>query len=122
MTDQRFGKLTAVEWLRGGKWKCICDCGNETIVDTRNLLKGHTTSCGCNRYESKNVIDMTSYEDENIKVLERANNIGETAAWKCLCKHCGNTFITRGASIRFGCTQSCGCMRSNNEKIITKCC
>ena len=120
VTGQKFGKLTAIEWLRGGRWRCICDCGNETIIDTRKLLSGHTTSCGCNRYESKNVVDMIGYEDENIKVLERANNIGKTAAWKCLCKHCGNTFITSGSNIRFGFTQSCRCIHSNNEKIITK--
>ena len=47
VTGQKFGKLTAIEWLRGGRWRCICDCGNETIVDTRKLLSGHTTSCGC---------------------------------------------------------------------------
>lgn len=39
--------------------------------------------------------------------------------WKCLCKRCGNTFITRGASLRAGYTASCGCLHSINEQNIT---
>ena len=52
LTGQRFGRLTVIE--RSGKvtkgcsvyWKCICDCGNETIV-ARNNLRRNTNSCGC---------------------------------------------------------------------------
>lgn len=120
LTDQKFGMLTPIEWIRGGRWKCICDCGNETIVDTRNLLSGHTTSCGCRRCMTKNVTNMIGYEDKNLKVVARADNIGETAAWKCICKHCGREFVTRGSNIRFGYTQSCGCQHSRNEKEIIK--
>jgi 5-methylcytosine-specific restriction endonuclease McrA len=28
-------------------WKCVCDCGNEAIINTAALLNGHTKSCGC---------------------------------------------------------------------------
>lgn len=50
-TGQRFGKLTAIERLpryRGYRtfYKCKCDCGNETIVDTGNLHSLHIVSCG----------------------------------------------------------------------------
>ena len=31
------------------KWLCKCDCGNETIVISNNLLNGNTESCGCKR-------------------------------------------------------------------------
>lgn len=53
LTGKKFGMLRPIEWLRGGYWKCICDCGKEVVVDTRNLTSGHTTSCGCNRYKTK---------------------------------------------------------------------
>ena len=118
LTGKKFGMLTPIEWIRGGSWRCVCDCGNETIVDTRNLLSGHTESCGCKRYGTKNVTDMSNYEDENLKVISRDYNIGDTAAWKCICKHCGREFVTRGSNIRFGYTQSCGCQNSRNEKEI----
>jgi hypothetical protein len=42
------------------------------------------------------------------------------AQWKCLCKHCGNIFTTRGSSIRAGYIQSCGCVHSQNEQYIGK--
>ena len=29
------------------KWKCQCECGNITIVNTSHLNDGHTKSCGC---------------------------------------------------------------------------
>ena len=55
LTGQRFGKLLVLERAEdkctGSKprvmWRCICDCGNETIVSGASLRIGHTLSCGC---------------------------------------------------------------------------
>lgn len=116
----KFGKLTPVEWIRGGSWCCICDCGNKTIVDTRNLMTGHTRSCGCGNHESKNAKDMTEYETDTLRVIRRSENIGDTAAWLCECKLCGNLFVTKGSNIRLGYTNSCGCIHSLNEKKIVQ--
>ncbi len=49
---RRFGKLIAIEKLTLNNlshYKCKCDCGRETIVDSRNLKtgKGAIRSCGC---------------------------------------------------------------------------
>lgn len=120
LRGMKFGKLTPIEWIRGGSWRCICDCGNETIVDTRNLMSGHTQSCGCGNYESKNVKDMTGYETETLRVIKRSGNVGNIATWLCECKLCGNLFVTKGSNIRFGYTNSCGCIHSLNEQKITK--
>ncbi len=121
LTNQIFGYLTPYEYIKGGKWKCKCKCGNETIVDTRNLKSGHTTSCGCKKLETKNVTDMTGFENNGIKVLERAgSDEQQTALWKCQCKNCGNIFITRGSHIRDGRINSCGCIHSKNEQKITQ--
>lgn len=30
-----------------GRWRCMCDCGRETIVYTGGLTRGTTQSCGC---------------------------------------------------------------------------
>lgn len=64
---------------------------------------------------------MTGFENDGIKVLERAgSDAQQIATWKCECKYCGNTFITRGSHIRDGRVNSCGCVRSQNEKKITQ--
>ena len=44
LTNQTFGYLTPFEYIKGGKWKCKCKCGNETIVYTKYLKSGHTQS------------------------------------------------------------------------------
>lgn len=53
-TGQRFGRLVAVERVgksaqRQSLWRCLCDCGNETVVPTDKLANGNTKSCGCHR-------------------------------------------------------------------------
>lgn len=57
LTGERFGRLTVLEragtYVAGGgfsktaTWHCRCDCGEETIVTSRNLRSGNTQSCGC---------------------------------------------------------------------------
>ena len=45
------GQLTVIEYAgkRAGmhRWKCVCDCGNETIVGQTLLQTGKTKSYGC---------------------------------------------------------------------------
>lgn len=56
LTNKKFGKLTVIERVNKKKnvahWRCLCDCGNETVVIGRDLRSGHTKSCGCWRYEA----------------------------------------------------------------------
>ena len=40
------GKNSHNKWSQQ-LWDCICNCGNKTIVLTRDLKTGHTKSCGC---------------------------------------------------------------------------
>ena len=121
LTNQTFGYLTPLEYIKGGKWKCKCKCGNETIVYTKYLKSGHTQSCGCKRKETKNIVDMIGFENDGIKVIERAgSDKQQLALWKCQCKYCGNIFITRGSHIRYGASSSCGCVHSKNEQKITR--
>lgn len=124
LTGKLFGYLIPLYYIKGGKWHCKCECGNECDVDTRNLNSGHTKSCGCKKAQmigKKLTIDMTNYEDDNIKVIEQVEStkLG-IAKWRCLCKHCGAFFTTEGANIRSGETKSCGCVHSYNEQKITK--
>lgn len=52
LTGKRFGRLTVLNadhksakqlWY----WRCVCDCGKETIVSGDKLRRGATKSCGC---------------------------------------------------------------------------
>jgi len=50
----RFGKLVVQQLERDGKNRrymaqCICDCGQVKLTAVRNLQRGSTTHCGCDR-------------------------------------------------------------------------
>lgn len=44
---ERYNRLTAIEYVGDGKWRCRCDCGKETVVRSTRLKSGETKSCGC---------------------------------------------------------------------------
>lgn len=53
----KFGKLTVLEFdhyyvtpstgKKNKRWKCLCECGNYTVVAMSKIVSGHTSSCGC---------------------------------------------------------------------------
>ena len=51
LTGQRYGMLTVIAPAEniGNRtaWRCLCDCGRETVVKTTYLRSGKTKSCGC---------------------------------------------------------------------------
>lgn len=55
---QHFCSLTVVDEYyyqdvnKQPKLKCICDCGNEKILNRRDVVSGHITSCGCTKRSS----------------------------------------------------------------------
>lgn len=57
LTGNRFGRLVVdSEAPKNGirvMWNCICDCGNSTVVSTRDLRHGDTRSCGCLQQENR---------------------------------------------------------------------
>ena len=57
LAGKRFGKLVAIEYAYSNKsknavWRCVCDCGNETFVNSQRLKSGKTKSCGCLKSEA----------------------------------------------------------------------
>ena len=77
LTGRRFGRLTVIE--RSGTykseedsfssfatWRCRCDCGNESVVISANLLHGYTRSCGCLRAE-KSKERMKKFHDNRFR-------------------------------------------------------
>ena len=68
LSGKRFGRLVVIEranpiiyenGVSSQKWRCKCDCGNETIVRHGNLQKGATISCGCYHREKFGDINRT---------------------------------------------------------------
>ncbi len=56
LTQQRFGRLIAIEETEQRRsksvcWLCKCDCGKHSLVSCTDLRSGHTQSCGCFRSE-----------------------------------------------------------------------
>lgn len=55
MVGKKYGRLTVVERAANcgtrAAWKCVCECGNECVLDGKKIRTGHTKSCGCYRAE-----------------------------------------------------------------------
>lgn len=50
LIGERFGRLMVLQREQRGKriyWRCKCDCGKYTSVQTCHLMSGATKSCGC---------------------------------------------------------------------------
>ena len=95
-------------------WDCKCQCGKTTIVTTSDLTSGHTTSCGCQTYKTKN----ENFEKQTINkkfnfltALEPTNERNPYDAakiWKFKCD-CGNIVYYPINRVKSGHNISCGC-------------
>lgn len=74
LVGKRFGYLQVVEQVDDyiapngkhcARWKCICDCGNETFALSHTLKHTHKKSCGCMHKGSmfKDGIFIKQYND-----------------------------------------------------------
>lgn len=67
-------------------WHCRCDCGNEAIVRSDNLLRGATRSCGCYRLETvKRVSTKHGHARDYTPTPEHR-------AWSSMISRCENPF------------------------------
>ncbi|MHB1176108.1 MAG: hypothetical protein ACYCZJ_13395 [Sulfuriferula sp.] len=82
----RFGRLIAIKRVgtsarRRALWKCICDCGTETICISGNLISGTTKSCGCFK------ADRT----KEVKFIHGQNSSNPTyGTWSAMRGRCNN--------------------------------
>lgn len=75
LTGQKFGRLTVLERVGFNKcgnsmWKCQCECGNTSVVNSQNLKRGATKSCGCYAQETRSANGKS-----NLKYDARHNRI-----------------------------------------------
>lgn len=112
------GRLTVLnlDSIRYGTqrfYKCLCDCGNETVVNGSRLSNNRTVSCGCYRKEVVSALKRDNLEGQRFGRLVVQNLdkvIDKSCYWHCICD-CGNTKSTLGYNIKSGSTQSCGCIQ-----------
>ena len=137
LTGQKFGKLTVIERAedhvtKSGKrvprWRCLCQCGRETIVGRTGLVKGTTTSCGFCKYDEKykghvvvtesgaKFIDLTGLTFGRLTVIGRGPDRVlpsgvKIPQWYARCS-CGNPepVLVDGHSLKQGNVKSCGCI------------
>jgi hypothetical protein len=131
LTGQRFGRLLVIEEAGKNKfgkflWRCLCDCGKETIVIGSHLVNKITRSCGCLNTESggnylrehgqrNTLIDIIGQRFGFLTVvsLSHQDTVSKIYYWKCKCD-CGNEVTVRGKDLRSGNTKSCGCYRDSS--------
>lgn len=118
LIGKRFDKLIVIESIPPIYQKCMCDCGNEVIVETSNLMNHNTQSCGCYQRQRTSEASFKSLIGQRfgkLVVMERVeNNRFNHVCYKCKCD-CGGGAIVDASNLRGGHTNSCGCIKSKGE-------
>lgn len=133
ITGLKFGKLTAIKLdhivqKKHGTchyWLCECDCGNKIIVLKSCLIHGNTKSCGCYTKEPQfNINDIVGKKFGNLSVLKFSHRVpqkikGYTYYYLCKCT-CGDTCVVERFHLKYGHTQSCGCLQKSRTSEASK--
>lgn len=86
LTGRRFGKLVVLSRADDKKgqvmWNCLCDCGNERIVNGGNLRNGRTISCGCYRKQCE--MERAKQKETHAESKERLYHIWIGMKQRCL--------------------------------------
>ena len=126
LTGKKYGRLTVIEYAysKNGHryWKCQCDCGNITYVNTTSLNTGNTQSCGClhtdiiknNNIKLKSKINQDEIISKIFGYLEVIELIDTTheSIYKCYCHNCGNYKNIKYIDLVSGKVHACGCLYS----------
>lgn len=122
----RIGHLTVTEATSQRKngytvWKCVCDCGNEILLDTRYLQRGTMQDCGCiskrtTHQQCKDGLlhpgqkDLTGQRFGKLVCVSPTAQRGKSGGtvWLCRCD-CGNECLAVSTQLTQGYKKSCGC-------------
>lgn len=90
------------------QWFCVCECGNTCTRSEVALLKGLTTSCGCNK--TCNAKDYSGQKFNHLTVLYKNGSITQKGkkitVYRCRCD-CGNECDITAPHLKT--TKTCGC-------------
>ena len=89
LTGQRFGRLVVMEYVarvnHSSKWKCLCDCGNWSVVSLSGLRSG-TFSCGCYRVERAGLLTLK----HGARGGDNRNKMATYKTWDSMKQRCHN--------------------------------
>lgn len=83
MSGQRFGRLRVMSREKSdgrgeARWRCICDCGSETVVLGSHLRSGRILSCGCYAREKSSQRMKEHYTGGNVRHMGRHTRLYQT--------------------------------------------
>lgn len=127
LTNQRFGRLIALERTNEKKgscwaWRCRCDCGNETLVASQSLTSGNTRSCGCATAQARKARfrDLTNQRfGRLIAQMPLDDRVKGSVVWQCMCD-CGRVCEYPASELVSGAARSCGCLKYENDVLQQK--
>lgn len=112
LNGKRFGRLLVVEkngtYRHTDKYRCVCDCGNETTVVSTRLRNGNTRSCGClhgSKIVGAKIGRWTVISIEKAVKVDRPNP-------KAFCRcDCGTEAMVQVGNLYGRTSGSCGCLQ-----------
>lgn len=133
LTGQKFGKLLVIERTENPNnkkkckyWKCICDCGKESIQPTTNLLSGKSTECwDCSHITTglKRRRSLVGQKFGHLTVIEEQYGVmrGNRQRTICICRcDCGNVIKRSKESLSKDKICHCGCGRKETASKLAK--
>lgn len=105
LVGKRFGHLEVLNYVGNDKsrhstWLCRCDCGNEKVISSGNLISGNSTTCGCDKNSNRTywkthgmtntrlysiwrcMKTRTTYKSNGVSECYRSRDIKTCEEWK----------------------------------------
>lgn len=110
------------------RWKCLCSCGKEVLVNKYRVAANRTKSCGCIGRESfiarskartcKQDLTGRVFGRLTVICLRNEGRLKKTRFWLCRCE-CGKETVVSKFNLFDGLTKSCGCLHRDELSIIS---
>lgn len=122
LTGQKFGKLLVINRVddyispKGDKhtrWNCLCDCGNQCIINASALKSGGRTNCGCEKKQRHQEIagqkfgHLTAIKRVEDKITPSGKKLVQYLC-ECDCEN-KTQIVVQKSNLINGHTKHCGC-------------
>lgn len=123
ISGKKFDKITVIEHVgnRHGNalWRCLCDCGEEVVLQSRKLRKAKNNSCGCGRntrnYTKEHFIQHAVEIHKNKYDYSKVVYLGSKQPVEIICQEHGSFWQSPHIHI-----QKSGCKVCSNKQLNTQ--